>query len=110
MTHYETEIIDVHVALEAWLGRGEGDLNALLARFRPDFLMIPPSGAHIDYAGLVGFLENQRGSRPGLNIALDEITTLQTWDKGAIVQPGNANAAKPAGQRSLVNGRAESGG
>ncbi|MGG5837455.1 DUF4440 domain-containing protein, partial [Huaxiibacter chinensis] len=52
MTHYETEIIDVHVALEAWLGRGEGDLNALLARFRPDFLMIPPSGAHIDYAGL----------------------------------------------------------
>ncbi|MGO3910102.1 DUF4440 domain-containing protein [Huaxiibacter chinensis] len=85
MTHYETEIIDIHVALEAWLGNGQGELNALTTRFRPDFLMVPPSGAHIDYAGLVGFLESQRGSRPGLKIELDEITTLQTWDQGAVV-------------------------
>lgn len=41
MTPYETEIIDLHVALEQWLGEGEGDINALLARFRPDFMMIP---------------------------------------------------------------------
>lgn len=25
MTRYETEIIDAHIALEKWLGQGEGD-------------------------------------------------------------------------------------
>ncbi|WP_427032715.1 hypothetical protein ACNF0A_17975 [Enterobacter hormaechei] len=36
MTHFEQEILDIHVALENWLGAGEGDRDALLARFRPD--------------------------------------------------------------------------
>jgi Uncharacterized protein conserved in bacteria len=85
MTRYEKEILDVHVALENWLGEGEGDLRALLARFRPDFLMIPPTGAHIDHAGLASFLESQRGSRPGLKIVVDELRTLQAWDKGAVL-------------------------
>ena len=37
MTHFEQEILDIHVALENWLGAGEGEQDALLARFRPDF-------------------------------------------------------------------------
>ncbi len=85
MTCYETEIIDAHIALENWLGQGEGDLDALLARFRQDFLMIAPSGAHLDYPALARFLEDQRGSRPGLKIVIDELTTLQTWDNGAVL-------------------------
>ncbi|MGX5101236.1 DUF4440 domain-containing protein [Enterobacter cloacae] len=85
MTPFEHEIIDLHIALENWLGKGEGELHALLARFHPDFLMIPPGGVHIDYVGLVSFLENQRGSRPGLKIVLDELSTIQRWDHGAVL-------------------------
>ncbi|HBU6133390.1 DUF4440 domain-containing protein [Enterobacter sp. 168J2] len=85
MTPFEHDIIDLHIALENWLGKGEGDSDALLARFRPDFLMIPPGGVHIDYHGLVEFLHNQRGSRPGLKIVIDELTTRQTWPHGAVL-------------------------
>lgn len=56
MTPFEHEIIELHIALENWLGKGEGDSDTLLARFRSDFLMIPPGGVHIDYNGLVRFL------------------------------------------------------
>ena len=85
MTLFEQEIIDLHIALESWLGNGEGDVDALLARFRPDFLMIPPGGTHIDYDGLVSFLEKQRGSRPGLKIVIDDLTTRQAWSHGAVL-------------------------
>lgn len=85
MTPFEHDIIDLHIALEDWLGRGEGDSYALLARFRPDFLMIPPGGVHIDYAGLVSFLVKQRGSRPGLKIVIDELSTIERWDRGAVL-------------------------
>ncbi|MEB6380198.1 DUF4440 domain-containing protein [Leclercia adecarboxylata] len=85
MTRYEQEIIDAHIALEQWLGSGEGDFAALLARFRQDFMMIAPSGAHLDHPALARFLEEQRGNRPGLKIVIDELTTLQTWDNGALL-------------------------
>ncbi|WP_148244328.1 DUF4440 domain-containing protein [Enterobacter asburiae] len=85
MTPFEHDIIDLHIALENWLGKGEGDFDALLARFSPDFLMIPPGGVHVDYDGLVSFLEKQRGSRPGLKIVIDELSTIQRWDRGAVL-------------------------
>ncbi|ELH8610852.1 TPA: DUF4440 domain-containing protein [Enterobacter asburiae] len=85
MTPFEHDIIDLHIALEDWLGKGEGDSDALLTRFRPDFLMIPPGGVHIDYVGLVSFLEKQRGSRPGLKIVIDELSTIERWDRGAVL-------------------------
>lgn len=66
MTHFEQEILDIHVALENWLGAGEGDRDALLARFRPDFLMVPPSGNPLDHHALAQFYmrsgEPDRGS------------------------------------------------
>ncbi|HKS33548.1 MAG TPA: DUF4440 domain-containing protein [Enterobacteriaceae bacterium] len=85
MTPWETEIIDAHIALENWLGQGDGDFDALLERFRADFMMIAPSGVHFDYAALAHFLDSQRGSRPGLKIVIDELTTLQTWSNGAVL-------------------------
>ncbi|MCX4179120.1 DUF4440 domain-containing protein [Enterobacter sp. HSTU-ASh6] len=85
MTPFEHDIIDLHIALEEWLGKGEGEANALLARFHPDFLMIPPGGVQVDYHGLASFLEQQRGSRPGLNIVIDELTTIQSGDRGAVL-------------------------
>lgn len=47
MTHFEQDIIDVHVMLENWLGKGEGDVDALLAHFQPDFMMLTPGGVHL---------------------------------------------------------------
>ncbi|MFA1017183.1 DUF4440 domain-containing protein [Enterobacter sp. SAT-E-asb] len=85
MTPFEHDIIDLHIALEDWLGNGEGDPDTLLSRFRPDFLMIPPGGVQIDYRGLASFLEKQRGSRPGLKIVIDELTTIQSSDRGAVL-------------------------
>ncbi|MGM8383773.1 DUF4440 domain-containing protein [Enterobacter hormaechei] len=85
MTHFEQEILDIHVALENWLGAGESDRDALLARFRPDFLMVPPSGNPLDHHALAQFLYAQRGTRPGLRIDIDALTTLQTWDNGAVL-------------------------
>lgn len=85
MTPFEHDIIDLHIALEDWLGKGEGDPDILLARFRPDFLMIPPGGVQIDYSGLASFLEKQRGSRPGLKIVIDELTTIQSGDRSAVL-------------------------
>ncbi len=116
MTPFEHDIIDLHIALENWLGKGEGDSDALLARFRPDFLMIPPGGVHIDYHGLVEFLHNQRGSRPGLKIVIDELTTRQTWPHGAVLhyretQTGRGCPSTCAGQpRCLIRRTAGSHG
>lgn len=45
MTPFEHDIIDIHIALEKWLGAGEGNIDALLARFQPNFLMVPEWGA-----------------------------------------------------------------
>ena len=84
MTPFEHDIIDLHIALENWLGKGEGEAETLLTRFRPDFLMIPPGGAHLDYHALAHFLDTQRGSRPGLTIVIDELTTIEAWDNGSL--------------------------
>lgn len=85
MTLFEHDIIDLHIALENWLGKGEGDAETLLTRFRADFLMIPPGGAHLDHHALAHFLDAQRGSRPGLKIIIDELTTTEAWDNGAVL-------------------------
>ena len=85
MTRYEAEIIDAHIAIEDWLGKGKGEIDALLARFRPDFMMIAPTGVRFDFSALSHFFEGQRGNRSGLKIVIDELTILQTWDKGAVL-------------------------
>lgn len=65
MTPFEHDIIDLHIALEAWLGKGEGEADALLARFRRDFLMIPPGGVQVDYNGWPVFWKNSAEAVPG---------------------------------------------
>jgi hypothetical protein len=57
MTPFEHDIIDLHIALEDWLGKGEGDSDALLARFRR-FSDDPAGRLQVDYNGLASFLEN----------------------------------------------------
>ncbi len=55
MNPYFTEVIDAHIAIERWLGKGAGEEQALLARFTPDFSMIALNGAPQDFTALCAF-------------------------------------------------------
>ncbi|TNV13106.1 DUF4440 domain-containing protein [Buttiauxella sp. B2] len=85
MNHYIQEVIDAHVAIENWLGKGEGDLQALQARFAPEFTMVTPGGKTLNVDSLSAFFLAQRAAKPGLNISLGEITVIAEWPAGAVV-------------------------
>lgn len=86
MNPYFTEVLQAHVAIEAWLGKGDGDINALLARFSPDYSMITLTGAALNHVQLSEFFLAQRGARPGLEIIVDEMRLLAEWPEGAVVR------------------------
>ena len=86
MKVYTKEIIDAHIAIEAWLGRGEGDCAALMARFSDAFTMITPSGAGLDKPALVDVFQAQRAARTGLSIRVDDIELLTEWESGAVLR------------------------
>lgn len=85
MNPYFTEVLQAHVAIETWLGKGDGDVNDLIARFSPDYSMITLSGAALNHAQLSEFFLAQRGARPGLEINVDEMRLLAEWPEGAAV-------------------------
>ncbi|MHC0463259.1 DUF4440 domain-containing protein [Kosakonia cowanii] len=86
MKVYMTEIIDAHIAIEGWLGRGEGDGAALMARFSDAFTMITPGGATLDKPALVNFFQAQRAARTGLSIRVDDVELLAEWESGAVLR------------------------
>ncbi len=55
MNPYKDEIIHAHAAIESWLSKGMGSLEALIARFAADFTMITPGGVCLDYPALGAF-------------------------------------------------------
>lgn len=85
MKPYISEIMEAHIAIENWLSQGEGELEALMARFAENFSMVTLSGASLDYAALAGFFQAQRGGRAGLKIVVDNIEPLAEWDGGAVI-------------------------
>lgn len=85
MNRYIREVIEAHVAIERWLGQGEGDLSALLGRFSHDYSMITPGGGRLDYAALSTLFGSQRGGRRGLQIEVDQCVVLQEGPDGATV-------------------------
>lgn len=102
MNPYKEEIIHAHAAIENWLSKGMGSLEALIARFAADFTMITPGGVCLDYPALGAFFQAQRGCRPGLS-------TLTLWRSGwkaprcVIVSASNCRARprRYAGRRSF---------
>ncbi|MCW2094955.1 DUF4440 domain-containing protein [Lelliottia amnigena] len=85
MNLFKDEIIDAHIAIENWLGKGEGDHDALMAHFCEGFTMVTPTGACLDYPSLSAFFMAQRGSRPGLSILVDNVDVLEAWPDGAVL-------------------------
>lgn len=79
------EVIEAHVAIEQWLGAGQGELETLLARFTKDYSMVALSGAKLDHPALCGFFSASGGSREGLRIEVDNLTLLDEWPHGAAV-------------------------
>ncbi|EAA7089466.1 TPA: DUF4440 domain-containing protein [Salmonella enterica] len=101
MNPYKEEIIHAHVAIENWLSKGMGSLEALIARFAADFTMITPGGVCLDYPALGAFFQAQRGCRPGLVIVVEHIDLVAEWPEGAALRyrerqqlPGQAETVR----------------
>ncbi|MCI1900508.1 MAG: DUF4440 domain-containing protein [Enterobacter sp.] len=86
MNRFTDEIMTAHVAIESWLGQGQGDLRSLMAHFCEDFTMITPTGACLDYPTLSAIFQAQRGSRSGLHIVVDRIEHIEAWSEGAVLR------------------------
>lgn len=101
MNPYKDEIIHAHAAIENWLSKGMGSLEALIARFAADFTMITPGGVCLDYPALGAFFRAQRGCRPGLVIVVEHIDLVAEWPEGAALRyrerqqlPGQAETVR----------------
>ncbi|MGD1730352.1 DUF4440 domain-containing protein, partial [Klebsiella pneumoniae] len=53
--------------------------------FAADFTMIPLSGEKMDYPTVSRFFHNAGGSRPGLDIVVDQMEIISEWHDGAAV-------------------------
>ncbi|MCS3407452.1 DUF4440 domain-containing protein [Serratia sp. AKBS12] len=101
MNRYFNEVLDAHVAIENWLGQGEGQLDALLARFDAEFTLIALNGSKLDFPALRGFFQAHRAAKRGLRIAIEDMTLLAQWPDGAVVNyrerqtlPGQASTLR----------------
>lgn len=101
MNRYIQEVLDAHVLIENWLGRGEGSANALMDCFSTEFTMIPPGGVRMDYQAVSAFFQGASACRPGLKIVIDNAAVLSEWHDGAAVvyQETQHLPGKPATQR-----------
>lgn len=86
MNRYITEVIDAHIAIENWLGQGEGQPQTLLSRFAADFTMIALNGSTLDRSTLESFFLTQKQARPGLKIVIDSMDIVAEWPDGAVVK------------------------
>ncbi|EHP7147767.1 DUF4440 domain-containing protein [Salmonella enterica] len=101
MNPYKDEIIHAHAAIESWLSKGMGSIDALIARFAADFTMITPGGVCLDYPALGAFFQAQCGGRPGLVIVVEHIDLVAEWPEGAALRyrerqqlPGQAETVR----------------
>ncbi|WP_323117829.1 DUF4440 domain-containing protein [Burkholderia alba] len=81
------EVRDAHVEIQQWL-RGEAALArlpALLARFSPAFSMISPAGAKLDFLTLTAFFAGAHGKRPGLEIVIEDLETIDGNGDRAVI-------------------------
>ena len=99
MNPYFTEVIDAHIAIERWLGKGAGEEQALLARFTPDFSMIAERRS-AGFCRAVRLFRAHRAAKPGLEIEIEEMKLVAEWPTGAVVSyrekqslPGQRHAA-----------------
>ena len=96
MNPYLQEVLDAHVLIERWLSHGEGSAEALMKRFAADFTMIPLSGEKMDYPTVSRFFHHSGGSRPGLDIVVDQMEIISEWVDGDFSARGRENCLAPS--------------
>lgn len=81
------EVIQTHIEIEQWFSGNAQPvtLDNLLARFSPEFSMIPPSGKRMDAGAVNQLFKRLGGQRPGLKITLSELTGIDRHARGASV-------------------------
>ncbi|MDF3836027.1 DUF4440 domain-containing protein [Cupriavidus basilensis] len=88
-TPFFTEIVEAHVAIQAWFcGQDSGDpdaLASLLSRFSPQFSMITPAAAVLDFPALRALFSQAGGRRPGLRIAVSDLRSIGLSAGGATI-------------------------
>lgn len=103
MNPYKEEIIHAHAAIENWLSKGVGSLEALIARFAVDFTMITPGGICLIIRRWALFPGAARVS-PGW---LSWLSTLTLWRSGRKVPRCvivSASNRQPGRDGTLVDG------
>lgn len=88
MNCYFQEVLDAHALILRWLGDADSPAavcDALLARFSPDYSMVTPGGALLDYAALNTFFRSQCGARAGLTLEIDNMQLIAESAGGATV-------------------------
>jgi len=88
MNRYFKEVLDAHVLIRNWLGDADAHddiCENLLSRFSPEFSMVTPGGALLDFAALKAFFSTQRGTRQGLNIEINDMQVIAENEEGATV-------------------------
>jgi hypothetical protein len=98
VNQYITEVIDLHVLIEALFSRGEGSSAALMEHFDPSFTMVTTAGAAISINQVSALFQSQTGKQPGLQIEVSQVEILAEWEKGAVV--GYRETHRTAGQSS----------
>lgn len=86
MNPYLQEVIDLHELIEALFARGEGQVEAMIERFTPDFSMITPTGLQVCLQDVASLFAKRAGGQPGLTIELTALETLTQWPQGALIR------------------------
>jgi len=86
MNSYMQEVIDLHILIEASFAKGEGQIEAMLERFHPDFSMITPTGLQASRTEIGALFSQRAGSQPGLTIEVSDMETLVAWPGGAVIR------------------------
>lgn len=86
------EVLEAHVQIRQWLSGEIGleQLDVLMSRFAEGFGMVTLGGGLLDRAALEGFFRQVHGTRPGLQIEIDQLRQIapgvvgyREWQGGA---------------------------
>lgn len=78
-TTAEHEIHELHDVLQAWFRAdvGADALDDLMAHFCADFSMVGISGRRLDRAAVQALFAGGHGARPGLQISIEAVQTVE---------------------------------
>lgn len=88
MNRYFKEVLDAHELIRDWLGDAGTPVETgerLLSRFSPEYSMVTPGGALLDFTSLENFFRAQRGARAGLKIDIEDMQMVAESERGATV-------------------------